>query len=222
MTVYGLARSRPMLDALAQELGARFIACPGDVMDTGAIVEQLNGAEIDVLVNNAGGVSSVRPLVEQTLEETMHTIAMNLTAPLQLIQALAPGMIARERGHIFNLTSTAARSVFPGTTAYAAAKAGLEQASKVLRYDLAGTGVRMTFIAPGRVETEFYLQSFAGDKEALNEKLYTRERPLHAEDVAETVWATLSLPPHATLSEIEITPTDQATGGFVYRRPANS
>lgn len=110
----------------------------------------------------------------------MHTIAMNLTAPLQLIQALAPGMIARERGHIFNLTSTAARSVFPGTTAYAAAKAGLEQASKVLRYDLAGTGVRMTFIAPGRVETEFYLQSFAGDKEALNEKLYTRERPLHA------------------------------------------
>ena len=218
-TVYGLARSAHALDTLAKELGERFIPCPNDVTDTAGVISALGGAEIDVLVNNAGGLATVKPLIEQSLEETAQVVALNLTAPLHLMQALVPGMVERKRGHVFNLTSTAAKAVFAGTTTYGAAKAGLDHACKVLRYDLAGTGVRITSLAPGRVQTEFYLQSFEGDREALEQKLYTRERPLSPEDIAETLWAALCLPPHANLAEILLTPTDQAAGGHVYKRP---
>ncbi|PKP85798.1 MAG: short-chain dehydrogenase [Alphaproteobacteria bacterium HGW-Alphaproteobacteria-2] len=216
LTVYGVARSAEALAGVAAELGERFIPCPADVRDTDAILAGLGGAEIDVLVNNAGGLASVRPLVEQTAEETAETIALNLTAPLQLMRRLLPGMVARRRGHVFNLTSTAGRSVLPGTTAYAAAKAGLSQACHVLRYDLAGAGVRITELAPARVETDFYLSAFAGDREALRQKLYTTQRALSPEDIAQTIWAALSLPPHADLSEIVITSTDQAAGGQMF------
>ncbi len=218
LTVYGVARSPEGLEKLAAEMDGKFIACPADVTNTDAIMETLGGNAIDVLVNNAGGISSVRPLADQTAEETAQAVALNLTAPLQLMRALLPGMIERRSGHIFNLASTAARSVFTGTTTYAACKAGLEHACRVLRYDIAGSGVRITDLAPGRVETEFYLESFAGDHEALKEKLYAKERALTAQDIAETLWMALCMPSHATLAEIVISPTDQAAGGQVFRQ----
>ncbi|RAI01665.1 hypothetical protein DLJ53_09630 [Acuticoccus sediminis] len=221
LTVHALARSAEALGVLRDELGERLVPLAADVTDTDAVIAALAGAEIDVLVNNAGGLATVRPLAEQTAEETAETLALNLTAPLQLIRALLPGMIARSRGHIFNLTSSAARGVFTGTTAYAAAKAGLSQAGHVLRYDLAGTGVRITEIAPGRVETDFYLESFGGDRDALTARMYTKERPLRPADVAEALWGALALPPHADVTELVLSPTDQAPGGHVYRRPAD-
>jgi len=216
LIVHGVARSAEGLAGMAAELGERFLPCAADVRDTDAILAGLGSAAVDVLVNNAGGLASVRPLVEQTAAETAETVALNLTAPLQLMRALLPGMVARRRGHVFNLTSTAARSVLPGTTAYAAAKAGLAQASQVLRYDLAGSGVRITDLAPARVETEFYLAAFAGDRAALREKLFTAQRALAPGDVAETLWAALALPAHVDLSEIVITATHQAAGGQVF------
>ncbi|MXN17948.1 SDR family NAD(P)-dependent oxidoreductase [Pseudooceanicola sp. GBMRC 2024] len=222
MVVHGAARGAEALEALARDLGPAFRPCPVDVTDPQAVLDRLNGAEIDVLVNNAGSIASVRPLHEQTPEETRATVALNLTAPLLLIQALLPGMIARGRGHVINLTSTAARATFAGTTTYAAAKAGLEQACRVLRYDLAGTGVRITDLAPGRVETAFYLESFGGDQAQLTEGMYRHERPLHPEDIAAAIWSLLSLPSHATVAEMVLSPTDQAPGGHVYRRPPGS
>jgi NADP-dependent 3-hydroxy acid dehydrogenase YdfG len=216
MRVHGVGRSRVALETAAQDLGGGFVSCPADIRDTDAIVRHLGEIEIDVLVNNAGGLSSVRPLTEQTAEETEDTVALNLTAPLQLMRAILPGMIARRRGHVFNLTSTAAQGVLPGTTAYAAAKAGLAQACRVLRYDLAGTGVRITELAPARVETDFYLSAFAGDRATLREKLYTAQKALAPEDVAETIWAALAMPAHVDLSEIVVTSTDQAMGGQVF------
>ena len=216
LRVHGVGRSGDALAGAAAELGAGFVCCPADIRDTGAILAHLGEVGIDVLVNNAGGLSSVRPLTEQTAEETEETVALNLTAPLQLMRALLPGMVARRRGHVFNLTSTAARGVLPGTTAYAAAKAGLAQAGHVLRYDLAGTGVRITEVAPARVETDFYLSAFAGDRETLREKLYTAQKALAPEDVAETIWAALAMPAHVDISEIVVTSTDQAPGGQVF------
>lgn len=216
LTVFGVARSADALADMAAELGERFVPCPANVLDTDAILAHLGGAEIDVLVNNAGGLASVRPLVDQTGEETAETIALNLTAPLQLMRRLLPGMVARGRGHVFNLTSTAGRNVLPGTTTYAAAKAGLSQACRVLRYDLAGKGVRITELAPARVETDFYVTAFAGDRDAVHEKLFANQHALLPGDIAETIWAALSMPPHVDLSEIVITSTDQATGGQVF------
>lgn len=216
MRVHGVARSAESLRPVADDLGEAFVPCVADVRDVEALMAQLGGAEIDVLVNNAGALASIRPLVEQTAEETAEVIALNLTAPLQLMRRVLPGMIARRRGHVFNLTSTAGRAVLPGTTGYAAAKAGLSQAGHVLRYDLAGTGVRLTEVAPARVETGFYLDSFGGDSDSLREKLFSRQRALVPEDVAATIWAALCLPAHVDLAEIVVTSTDQAAGGQVF------
>lgn len=216
LTVYALGRGESALAELAVQLGERLRPLVADVRDCAAIAEKLAGVEIDVLVNNAGGISTVRPLHEQTAEETEEVIALNLTAPLQLIRMLLPGMIARKRGHIFNLTSTAASAVFPGTTGYGAAKAGLSQAGRILRYDLAGTGVRLTEIAPGRVETQFYLQAFSGDAENLRERMYSHQRSLSPQDIAAVLVNAMKLPPHADVAEIIVSPTDQAVGGHVY------
>jgi NADP-dependent 3-hydroxy acid dehydrogenase YdfG len=216
LTVYALGRDPAALEALAGRLGPRLKPLGADVRDHEAIAAKIAGAEIDVLVNNAGGLATVKPLYEQTAEETDEVIALNLSAPLQLARLLLPGMIARRRGHIFNLTSTAASAVFPGTASYGAAKAGLSHAGRILRYDLAGTGVRLTEIAPGRVETEFYLKAFAGDAENLREKMYTHQRPLRPADIASVLISALRLPDHADIAELILAPTDQAAGGHVY------
>jgi 3-hydroxy acid dehydrogenase / malonic semialdehyde reductase len=214
LRVFAAARSADRLSALAEECGVVPIAA--DVRDTSQLLDALDGNEIDVLVNNAGGLETVRPLPDQTAEEIVDTISLNLTAPLLLMRALLPGMIARRRGHVFNITSTAAHSVFAATAAYGAAKAGLSHAGKVLRYDLAGSNVRITEISPGRVETDFYLRAFGGNGMALKDKMYRNHRALNPDNVADALMAALVMPANADLAHISVEPTDQAPGGYVY------
>ncbi|SOC46420.1 NADP-dependent 3-hydroxy acid dehydrogenase YdfG [Rhizobium subbaraonis] len=216
LTVHALARDLSALESLAEQLGPRMKPLAADVRDHEAIARQLDGVTVDVLVNNAGGLATVRPLHEQSAEETAEVVSLNLTAPLQMIRLVLPGMIERGRGHIFNLTSTAAGAVFAGTTTYGAAKAGLSQAGRILRYDLAGTGVRLTEIAPGRVETDFYVKAFDGDRELLRDRMYTRQRPLRPEDVASVLVSALRLPDHVDVAELMVTPSEQAAGGHTY------
>ncbi|WGD28334.1 SDR family NAD(P)-dependent oxidoreductase [Ancylobacter sp. WKF20] len=216
LTVHALARDAAALGALADQLGPKLKPLPGDVRDLATIAIALDGAAIDVLVNNAGGLATVRPLHAQSAEETAEVIALNLTAPLQLIQLLLPGMIERRRGHIFNLTSTAASAVFPGTATYGATKAGMSQAGRILRHELAGTGVRLTEIAPGRVETDFYLKAFDNDRDVLRERMYTQQRPLRPQDIAEVLIGALRLPDHVDIAELIVSPSEQAPGGYVY------
>jgi len=215
LTVYGVARSREALADVVDELGV--VPVVADVRDTDAILAGLAEAEIDVLINNAGMVATVKPLYEQSAQEIAETIAVNLTAPMLLMRALLSGMVARRRGHVVNITTTAARGVLAGTSAYGGAKAGLAHACRSLRYDLAGSNVRVTDLAPGRVETEIYLRAFGGDRERLNETMYGHVRALQPQDIAETIAAVLSLPQHVDVTEIEISPTDQAVGGHVFK-----
>ena len=216
LTVHALARNHDALQVLQARLGPSVKPLVADVRDIEAIASALGSTEIDVLVNNAGGLATVRPLHEQSAEETAEVVALNLTAPLQLIRLLLPGMIARKRGHIFNLTSTAASAVFPCTTAYGAAKAGLSQAGRILRFDLAGTGVRLTEIAPGRVKTDFYLKAFDGDREGLRKRMYSEQRPLGPADIAAVLVAALRMPDHVDIAELTVAPSEQAAGGQVY------
>lgn len=212
LKVWAVARSASPLAALAEE-------CPGltpivaDVRDTDRIWAALGDVELDVLVNNAGMVSSVKPLEQQTAAEIAETIAVDLTAPLLLMHRALPPMIARRRGHVVNITSTAGHHVFAGTTAYAAAKAGLSRACDVARFDLVGSNVRITEIAPGRVETDIYLGAFGEDRERLRDALYARVRSLRPDDVAEAVIGVLATPDRVDVARLEITPTDQAPGG---------
>jgi 3-hydroxy acid dehydrogenase / malonic semialdehyde reductase len=214
LAVHALARDAAALKALAAETGC--VPLTGDVTATEAVLAAVSGVEIDVLVNNAGAVPAVAPLHKQSAAVVDAAIDLNLRAPLHLMRALLPGMIARGRGHVVNIGSTAGTAVFAGTGPYAAAKAGLAMAGRVARYDLAGSNVRLTEIQPGRVETQVYLQAYGGDAARLHETMYAHHRALQPEDVAEAVALVLTLPERADVSVLELSPTDQAVGGHVY------
>ena len=217
LSVHALARNAVQLAALATETGC--IPLVADVRATDAVLAGLADFEIDVLVNNAGAVPTVAPMHRQSAGEIDAALDLNLRAPLQLMRALLPGMVARGRGHVVNIGSTAGAAVLAGTGPYAAAKAGLSMAGRVARYDLAGSNVRITEIAPGRVETQVYLQAFGGEAARLHETMYARHRALQPEDVADAVALALTLPERADVSVLELSPTDQALGGYVYAKP---
>jgi NADP-dependent 3-hydroxy acid dehydrogenase YdfG len=214
LVVHALGRDATRLELLRAETGCRVLRA--DVTDTEAVLRGLDGAEIDILVNNAGHVPALGPLHEQDAAALDAAIDLNLRAPLHLMRALLPGMVARGRGHVINLGSTAGGAVFAGTAPYAAAKAALSMAGRVVRYDLAGSGVRLTEIVPGRVQTEVYLGAYGHDAARLHAAMYERHRALQPEDVAEAVVAALCLPERANVSVLEVVPTDQATGGHVF------
>jgi NADP-dependent 3-hydroxy acid dehydrogenase YdfG len=214
LAVHAAGRDAVRLDALCGETGC--IALVADVTDTAAVLRLVQDIAIDVLVNNAGAVPAVAPLHRQSATDVDVAIDVNLRAPLHLMRALLPGMVARGRGHVVNIGSTAGAAVFAGMGPYAAAKAGLSMAGRVARYDLAGSGVRLTEIVPGRVQTEVYRDAYGGDTERLHASLYARHRAVQPEDVAEAVAMALCLPERADVSVLELVPTDQAAGGHAY------
>src|SRR5690606_5504913 len=122
-------------------------------------------------------------------------------------------------GHIINIVSTTGTFVFPGTVPYAAAKAGMTAANRVMRYDLSGSNVRVTEISPGRVHTDIYRSAVQDD--AARAAMYETVRSLAPEDIAQAVAAALSMPEGVDVSFMEISPTDQAPGGYRYQSPAN-
>src|SRR5213076_2935490 len=117
----------------------------------------------------------------------------NITGLVALTRAVLPKLIER-KGQIINLSSVAATYPYKGGAVYGGTKAFVRQFSLDLRSDLAGTGVRVTSIEPGMVETEFTTVR-TGDR-AKSDALYADMTPLTAEDIAEgVVWAA-TLPPH--------------------------
>lgn len=216
LDVHGVARDASALSRMADATGARAHVC--DVVDVAALENLVAGLEIDVLVNNAGYISSVRPLAEQSAEEVDRMLDVNLRAPLHLMRLVLPGMMERGRGHVINITSTAAHHVLPGTAPYGAAKSGLSRAGLVTRYDIAGSGVRLSEIAPGRVATDIYMDAFGGDRDRLKSSLFNDFHAIEPEAVADAIAAVLSLPEHVNASHLELSPTDQATGGQVFAK----
>lgn len=141
--------------------GGRVVTCDlrhrDDIRRTIEGILAEHGA-IDVLVNNAV-VGVVAPLehVEATLLADL--VDVNLAAPLLLTQAVLPGMRARGRGRILNVSSISSRVSVPGTSAYAASKAGLERASRILAEELRGSGVSVGVVRIGRTRTSGYLHA---------------------------------------------------------------
>src|SRR5699024_4129873 len=108
-----------------------------DITDTAAMEKLMGELDIDVLVNNAGAIVGLGPIETLSASDIDQMLDINLRAPLQLCRIALAGMVKRQRGHIINIGSTAGNYIFPGTSAYAAAKAGITAANRVLRYDLA-------------------------------------------------------------------------------------
>jgi NAD(P)-dependent dehydrogenase (short-subunit alcohol dehydrogenase family) len=110
--------------------------------------------QVDFLVNNAGGVPPKEGLVLDLSDEAWdRVLALNLTGPLNAMRVFCPGMVARERGAVVNIASTAASFVWPRAGHYGAAKSGLVGLSRHIAFEVARSGVRVNCVSPATVET---------------------------------------------------------------------
>lgn len=213
------------VQALAAELGGNAWPLALDVRDRAAVIAAIDTlpaayADVDLLINNAGLALGLEPAQRASLDDWQQMIDTNVTGLVTVTHALLPGMVARQRGHVVNIGSTAGEWPYPGGNVYGATKAFVQQFSLNLRADLLGTPVRVSNIEPGLCGgTEFSNVRFHGD-DAKAAKVYENTVPLTAEDIAETVYWVSTLPAHVNINTLQLMPVCQANGALaVHRAP---
>jgi serine 3-dehydrogenase len=210
-------RRAERLDALVAELGADKVhPAVFDVRDTAALDAALAALpddfrQIDLLVNNAGLAAGLSNAQDADLKNWQTMIDTNVTAMVTITRKLLPMLIER-KGAIIAIGSVAGNYIYPGGNVYAGSKAFANHFTLALRADLHGTGVRVTSIEPGMVETEFTVVR-TGSQEA-SDKLYAGVHPMTAEDIAMTIRWIAELPPHLNINRIELMPVNQDFAGF--------
>ncbi|WP_267389453.1 SDR family NAD(P)-dependent oxidoreductase [Sphingomonas sp. GC_Shp_3] len=219
--VVATGRRADRLEALAAEVGELVHVAAFDVRDEAGFEAALAAlpapfSEIDLLVNNAGLALGTAPAHEAKLDDWRTMIDTNVTALTTVTHRLLPGLVAR-KGAIINLSSVAATYPYTGGNVYGGTKAFVHQFSLGLRSDLAGTGVRVTSIEPGMVETEFTLVRTGGNQQA-SDTLYGGAEPMTAEDIAATIAWVATLPPHLNINTLELMPVRQSFAGFQVTR----
>ena len=169
---------------------------------------------VDILINNAGLASGLAPIHEGDIEDWEVMIDTNIKGLLYMTRAIAPGMVARRKGHIINISSIAGKEVYPNGNVYIATKHAVESLTKAMRIDLHKFNIRVSQVAPGAVEeTEFSLVRFHGDSEKA--KIYEEFQPLKASDVAESIYFMASRPEYVNIQDITILATQQAGANFI-------
>jgi 3-hydroxy acid dehydrogenase / malonic semialdehyde reductase len=172
---------------------------------------------IDVLVNNAGLARGKTPVHKDDPDDWDQMLDTNVRGLLNVSGAVLPGMVERGSGHVINVGSNAGREVYPGGTVYCATKAAVERITRGMRMDVLGSGVKISEVDPGMVETEFSLVRFDGD-EAAADAVYQGVTPLQAADIANVVTWITSQPPHVVIADVLVYPLDQAGSGKLARR----
>lgn len=219
------ARRRKRLQALADELaaahGTECHLLTVDVRDRDGVAAAIGAlpaewAAIDVLVNNAGLARGTEKVPAGNPAEWDEVIETNVNGLLYVTRAVTPGMVQRGRGHVINLGSVAGHEVYPGGAVYCATKHAVGAITRGLRMDLLGTGVRVSTVDPGMVETEFSVVRFRGDQERAD-GVYRGMTPLTPADIADTILWVATRPAHVNIDEIIIKPTDQASATIVHR-----
>uniref|UniRef100_A0A831XG41 NADP-dependent 3-hydroxy acid dehydrogenase YdfG n=1 Tax=Geobacter metallireducens TaxID=28232 RepID=A0A831XG41_GEOME len=221
--VLAARREEPLL-ALRDELAGQTAVHPIilDVRRRKGVQEAVEGLpagfrEVDILVNNAGLALGLEPAHETSLDDWDAMVDTNIKGLMYCTRFILPGMVARNRGHIVNIGSTAGSWPYPGGNVYGGTKAFVEQFSRNLRADLLGKEVRVTCLAPGMAETEFSMVRFRGDA-AKAAQVYAGTQPLTAEDIAGIVAWVTELPPHVNVNTMEVMSVNQSWGHLAVHR----
>ncbi|NMC41970.1 MAG: SDR family NAD(P)-dependent oxidoreductase, partial [Bacteroidales bacterium] len=172
---------------------------------------------IDILVNNAGLAVGMDLIQEGNIDDWDRMVDTNVKGLLYVTRAVAPLMVARNSGHIFNISSIAGKQEYEKGNVYCATKHAVDSLSRSMRIDLLKHNIRVTNIAPGLAETEFSLVRFKGDKQRAKD-FYKGVKSLTAEDIDEVVYWCATLPEHVCINDINITPTQQANVGHLWRK----
>jgi NADP-dependent 3-hydroxy acid dehydrogenase YdfG len=194
------ARRVDRLDALAAELGGtdRAIAVPCDVTEWEQQEAMVRNAlhafgRIDVVFANAG-FGAPRGFLESTPEHWKSMVLTNVYGVALTLRATLPAL-KDSQGHLLVTSSVAGRRALPGSL-YAATKWAVTAMGEAARQELNETGVRVTLIEPGMVDTDFFDEPVSD--------------ALHADDVARAVLYAVEQPPHVDVNEILVRPTAQS------------
>jgi 3-hydroxy acid dehydrogenase / malonic semialdehyde reductase len=166
--------------------------------------------EIDILVNNAGLAVGLSHVQDGDTDDWDRMIDTNVKGLLYVTRAVAPLMVARNKGYIFNIGSIAGKETYENGNVYCASKFAVGALSKSMRIDMLRNNIRVTLIAPGMADTEFSLVRFKGDRQKAK-SVYKGIDALTAEDIADAIYYCATLPAHVCINELEITPTQQAS-----------
>jgi len=213
------------LDALAAEItgkyGAEVRTLSFDVRDEAECSRQLNAlpAEraIDVLVNNAGLAAGLEHIDCGATEDWNAMIDTNIKGLLYVTRIVSQRMVAAGRGHIVNIGSIAGTQPYENGAVYCATKHAVHALSQAMRADLVGSGIKVSEIRPGMVETEFSVVRFHGDRKRAGD-VYRGIEPLRGEDIAEVIGWVVSQPPHVNIDDVLVTPQQQASAYSTFRK----
>ena len=215
LQVHALARSAGKLAELAARTGC--IPHAIDVSDLASVTRLTQEVAFDVVVNSAG-VDRPGSILKADAEGIDLLIDVNLRAVLHICRLTLPGMVARDRGHIINISSIAGAYNFGGNSTYHATKAAVSMLSRQLRIDAFGKRVRVTEICPGRVATDIFAHVH-GDSAEIHERFVDGFELPQAEDIANAIAFAISAPIAVNVGHMEITPTLQVPGGLQTTRP---
>lgn len=185
---------------------------PLDVRDSAALASLVARTSPDILVNNAGIIGELKSFSTTSPGGIDAVIDINLRAAVHATHAALPGMLQRDRGHVFFTGSIAGSRPTVNTAVYSATKAALAAFADGLRMDLLGSAVRTTVLMPGRVETRLYDETLGGHDEA-RRRLYSTIKAIQPADIASLVMTALAMPPHVDVTRLEVVPTMQVFGG---------
>lgn len=221
--VIAVGRRRERLAEMALASGAAFLPLPLDVSDRAAVQAAFASIPsefkpIDVLVNNAGGALGLEKSMDASLDDWDTMVNANVKGVLYCTKAVIGDMAARGSGFIVNVSSIAAYTAYSGANVYGGTKAFVSQFSRNLRSELHGTGVRVSNIEPGMVESEFSRVRFKGDNERAD-SVYKGIEALTPADMADIIYYVVNTPPHVNIGRLQVTPVCQSeTGTLVYRK----
>ncbi len=216
-------RQNKLLDLKKQCLknGAREVIClPFDIQTAKGLktltdfLNKNKTLKIDILVNSAGLAKGTELVSKSNIADWEAMLNTNVKGLFYTTRVLLDRIIATS-GHIVNLGSVAGRLVYEGGAVYCATKFAVRAFSEGLRMDLKGTGVRVSNIEPGMVNTEFSKVRLGSQQKA--DLIYDDMLPLSATDIAESILWCVNQPPHVNIQEVVIYPTDQASVGQVVR-----
>jgi uncharacterized protein len=163
-------RLKALADELAQAHSVRTEVVAADLTDADSRGElpallEARGLRVDILVNNAG-FTTMGPVYRGDRAAELALIRTNVEAVVDLCTLFVPGMVTRHRGAVLNTASTAAFQPLPGQAGYGASKAFVLSYGRALGAELRGTGVSVTTLCPGPVETGFAEAAGMTDDEA--------------------------------------------------------
>lgn len=209
-------------DSINKKYDTEILTYQLDVRDRGkveTVIRELpkKWQKIDVLINNAGGALGMEKFQDGSVDDWDEMIDSNVKGLLYLSRNIVPLMIKNKKGHVINIGSIAGIAAYPNGAVYCGVKAAVRLISDGLRMDTVDTPVRVTNVQPGMVETNFSVVRFHGDKERA-EKVYQGLKPLTAEDIADIVFFSASLPEHVQICEVTVTPNSQASATVVHKK----